>query len=125
MGRCGIILHSVVALFLVISFFQIKAKTADAEVVKNYEIIEEKMLNDALIISVATSDPLEELSQDDLKEISKSLVQQNKNRYMVRVFFYDKDEKPGKDIAQCRFEWTKAQGLKLSYDRINRKKKKA
>lgn len=89
-----------------------------------YEIIERKMLNQALILSVSTSERLEELSQNDLREIAASLVEQNSHHYMVRVFFYNPGEIPMKDAAPCRFEWTKQQGLVLSYDRSRKPQKK-
>ena len=88
-----------------------------------FKVVERKMLNRALVLSVTTSKPLHELSQDDMREIAAYLVEQNSGHYMVRVFFYNPGEQPGNGYALTRFEWTKEQGLKMSYDRSRKPKK--
>jgi hypothetical protein len=117
----NIIAASIPFAFLI--FLTTGSSVANSKPQRNYEIIEEKMLNKGLIISVATSEDLDKLVQDDLREIADYLAQENSDQYMVRVFFYNPGEKPGKDIPLCRFEWTKAQGLVLSYDRSRQPKK--
>ncbi len=89
-----------------------------------YEMIERKMLNQALILSVRTK------QFDRAEEIARELVDKNKRHYMVRVFFYASERLPWmsyifgedekeewKDWAVMRYEWTEAQGLVKSIDR--------
>lgn len=82
----------------------------------DFKVIERKMLNNALILSIVTSKSLDKLSQSELRGIASELVKKNSDEYMVRVFFYNQGEVPTKDMPLCRFEWTEVQGLKLSYD---------
>jgi hypothetical protein len=104
-----------------------RAQTQDADAIHTrpapiaYRIAERKMLNDALILSVVSSKNLYDLSTDQLREIAASLVNKERDKYMVRLFFYNPDQTPGRDAALCRFEWTDAQGLKLSYDLSERR----
>ena len=89
----------------------------------DFKVVERKMLNRALVLSVATSKPLHELSQDDMREIAAYIVEKNSGHYMVRVFFYNPGKGPGNGYALSRFEWTKKQGLMMSYDRSQKPKK--
>lgn len=75
-----------------------------------YTVVQEKMLNDALIMSVATE------HLDRAEDIAHELVSKNKSNYMVRVFFYKADDTPGKDVPAIQYEWTKAEGLKKTFD---------
>ena len=47
-----------------------------------------KMLNDALILSVSTSEPPHKLSQKQLREIADSLVSINSDKYMSNNIFH-------------------------------------
>ena len=76
----------------------------------NYTVVATKMLNEARIISVTT----EQL--DRAKDIATELVDQYRSSYMVRVFFYQPGQTPGRDVPTIRYEWTKAKGLSTSYD---------
>lgn len=96
---------------------QKQEKTPAKEGRKVYrQVVERKMLNQALILSVCTSPQLEELTLDELRTIAASLVIENPYHYMIRVFFHNCWYKPGQDAALCRFEWTESQGLVLTYD---------
>jgi hypothetical protein len=75
-----------------------------------YNVVESKMLNDARVISVATT------QFDRAKDIAMELVSQNKSYYMVRVFLYKPEQIPGRDLATIRYEWTESQGLVKSFD---------
>ena len=53
---------------------------------------------------------------DRARQIAEELVDKNPGHYMVRVFFYAPVRAYGSELPLMRFEWTKAQGLVLSYD---------
>lgn len=76
----------------------------------DYRIVEQKMQNDALIISVSTSD------LDNARNITSEIVNANRNEYMIRVFFYEPGNTPGSDIPLIRYEWTQQNGLTLTFD---------
>lgn len=78
-------------------------------IVKDFQIIEKKMLNDALILSVITKTNQE-------KEIAEFLIKQNPGYYMIRVFFYVPEDKSFTDLPKYRYEWTAIDGLtKITY----------
>lgn len=94
------------------------SKQADQE--KNapsFREIERKMINDCLVISLQSGVALSSLAQDDMRHAAHDVVQKNPGHYMVRVFFYDKDQSPSTGESKCRYEWTKKDGLTLSFDR--------
>lgn len=76
----------------------------------NYRIVEQKMQNDALIVSVNTSD------LDNAHGIATEIVVANPNEYMIRMFFYEPGSTPGSDMPLIRYEWTQQSGLILSFD---------
>ncbi|MFC1601435.1 hypothetical protein ACFL34_03715 [Candidatus Sumerlaeota bacterium] len=77
----------------------------------SYKVIERKMLNQALILSVTTA------NLDHARAIAKELIDENSGHHMVRVFFYSIEPQPDIDGALMRFEWTKVRGLVTDYDR--------
>lgn len=86
------------------------SQVAFSSIPTNVQVLKREMLNDALIISVSTE------NFDDAKEIARQFVEENKDEYMVRIFFYQPGHKPSIDMPVIRYEWTQAQGLIKSFD---------
>lgn len=86
------------------------APTQSVRSLSAYSVLERKMLNDALVISVQASD----LSV--AQEIAEELIAEEHNRRMIRVFLYSPEQVPNSDVPLIRYEWTPARGLVLSYD---------
>ena len=80
------------------------------QVSQQYQVVERKMLNKALILSVTTK------NMDNAEKIAQELINQNSGQLMIRVFFYVPSSKPGRDTALIRYEWTKKGGLVKSFD---------
>lgn len=111
MKECTILIFSgLIALGCGQSDSQDETATIENTQQLDYRILEEKMQNDALIVSVSTPD------LDNARSIAAEIVSDNSNEYMVRVFFYEQGDRPGSDIALIRYEWTQQSGITLTFD---------
>lgn len=59
----------------------------------DYKIIETKMLNDTLVVSVNYASD----KKENLMSVAKEIVNNNKNKYQIRIFFYSSDNEENPD----------------------------
>lgn len=82
--------------------------TTIAHASQDYNIQEQKMLNDTLIFSIMTN------NMDKSERIAQELAKQNSQYPSIRFFFYESTEK--EKIPVVRFDWDKKSGLVMIFD---------
>jgi len=81
-----------------------------------FQVIERKMVNDALYISLGSSEDLADMDDSRLLRTARELVSSNPDEYMIRIFFYNPGDNPRDDIARICYQWTEDEGLLLNFD---------
>ncbi|MEN6578412.1 MAG: hypothetical protein ABFD90_18855 [Phycisphaerales bacterium] len=99
------------------------------DVSADYRIVEQKREYGELRVSVATSADLYDLSTEQTRAITEKVVDQYQHEDRVAVFFYNSGRKPdrsvlGADLALCRFDWSRTEGLTLRFDQSERREQK-
>jgi len=82
----------------------------------SFTVIERWMSNDALYISLESSEDLSDVEDNRLLQAASEVARANPGDSMIRVFFYDVPDTPPRGDAQVCYQWTDEEGIVLNFD---------